>query len=199
LTPLTRRQPFKTLYILSRVVLLLFLIPLWAVRYALFPRPRASWTLTECLMIRILKFMVPMNALCGLPPLAIDKKKGIPENELKETSFVWIPPVDKELVKGAASDSTGKIQPERTPGYVWPKGNGEGGPVIGDEGMVGLWIHGGGYMMGNGSEKFGETGECWFYLPGMLIITTDGSPLDRCREEAFPGKFCSLEVRCDIF
>jgi len=42
----------------------------------------------------------------------------------------------------------------RIPGYIWPKAGDLG--KSDDSALVGLFVHGGGYMMGNGSETFGE-------------------------------------------
>jgi hypothetical protein len=83
----------------------------------------------------------------------MDKTREVQDAELKETSFLWLPPADDSLVHGIAKDDLTK--PVRIPGYVWPKGGSlkEGG------GLVGLWLHGGGYMMGHGGESFGESGK----------------------------------------
>lgn len=91
-----------------------------------------------------------MNAACGLSPQSTDKTRTVPESELKETSFIWLEPAPSHLIRNEAKDE--KIQPVRIPGYVWPKG----GDLGKDGGLVGLFIHGGGYMMGHGGESYGE-------------------------------------------
>ncbi|KAJ7622692.1 Alpha/Beta hydrolase protein [Mycena rosella] len=91
-----------------------------------------------------------LNAQCGISPQSTDKTREVPQAELKETSFVWLEPVSDALVVGIADDV--KVKPIRIPGYVWPKNT-----ALETDGLVGLFIHGGGDMMGNGSESFDET------------------------------------------
>ncbi|KAJ7466940.1 Alpha/Beta hydrolase protein [Mycena latifolia] len=143
------RQPLKAIYILLRVLALFPLIPFWAFS-SLISRPRASWTIKECVSIRLVHWMMPLNARCGISPLCTDKTREVPQTELKETSFVWLEPISDSLITGIAVDE--KVKPVRIPGYIWPKNTAfESGR------LVGLFIHGGGYMMGNGSESFDET------------------------------------------
>lgn len=97
---------------------------------------------------------MPLNATCGLSPLATDKTRQVPETELKETSFVWIEPARDDFLKGPASDPL--VSSIRIPGYIWPKAGDLG--KSDDNALVGLFLHGGGYMMGNGSESFAECG-----------------------------------------
>ncbi|KAK0459339.1 Alpha/Beta hydrolase protein [Desarmillaria tabescens] len=92
---------------------------------------------------------MPIIPLCDIPAQSMDKTRQVNEAELKTTSFVWIEPADNSLIKGVAKDEkVGKI---KIPGYVWSKGSPlkHGGHV---SGLVGLWIHGGGYITGDGSE-----------------------------------------------
>lgn len=119
-------------------------------------------------MVSLIRWLMPLNARCNLSPLCTDKTREVPDKMLKETRFVWIEPANEgEFVKGPAEDE--KIKPVRIPGYVWPKE----GRWEGYGGLVGLFFHGGGYMMGNGSESFGELGEfssC--QSTGYLVFTT---------------------------
>ncbi|KIJ40324.1 hypothetical protein M422DRAFT_49241 [Sphaerobolus stellatus SS14] len=153
--PITYTQPFKALYISLRLASIFLLIPTWTLWHALIKKPHPSWTLKESLISRLIRWLMPINAQCGLHPLSLDKTQEVPDSKLKETSFVWIEPPESSIIRGAALDRDGKVKPVRVPGYVWPKGG-----VIGEgegEGLVGLFFHGGGYMMGNGSEYFPET------------------------------------------
>ncbi|KAK7440991.1 hypothetical protein VKT23_016771 [Stygiomarasmius scandens] len=187
--PLTTHHPvFKTLYIIARLSHLLILIPLWTAWYA-FPANRnphrslfrsrnargygqvdgnednGPWTLRECVSIRLIKWMMPLNSKCALAPLSLDKSRleERPEREreiekegkekMKETGFVWVPPVPREYIKGVANDS--QVKAVKLPAYVWPKDSDLNGGNAED--LVGLWIHGGGYMMGNATEKYGES------------------------------------------
>jgi hypothetical protein len=150
--PLTFHQPFKGFYVFARVSSLIILIPAWGLYYSIY-RPRESWTLKECISNRMIRWFMPLNSYCGLHPLSLDKTKEPSPKNLKETSFVWIDPVDDSLIRGIALDD--KVKPMKVPGYVWPKAQ----TLEAADDLVGLWIHGGGYMMGNASESFGESGK----------------------------------------
>ena len=166
--PIWYKQPFKTIYIASRLLALIALVPSWLITYSLFPRPRASWTLGESVLVRILRWIMPLNATCGLSPLATDKTRQVPETELKETSFVWIEPARDDFLKGPASDPL--VSSIRIPGYIWPKAGDLG--KSDDNALVGLFLHGGGYMMGNGSESFAE---CGMRSYSLLIFNVSSS------------------------
>lgn len=151
--PITHYQPAKAIYLSARLLALLVLVPSWLAYYTVAKRPRPTWTLKQSVIVRIIRWVMPLNALCGITPLRTDKARAVPQSELKETTFVWLEPADPALLVGEALDD--KIQPIRIPGYVWPKG----GELGEDGGLVGLFIHGGGYMMGNGQETYPETSE----------------------------------------
>ena len=111
---------------------------------------------------------MPLNATCGLSPMATDKTRQVPETELKETSFVWIEPARDDFLKGSALDPL--VSSIRIPGYIWPKAGDLG--KSDDTALVGLFVHGGGYMMGNGSETFGDCGmRLYYYSCGMLSLS----------------------------
>ena len=165
MTTIWYKQPFKTIYIASRLLALIALVPSWLITYSLLPRPRASWTLRESVLVRIIRWIMPLNANCGLSPMATDKKRQVPETELKETSFLWIDPAKDNFLKGSALDPL--VPSIRIPGYIWPKAGDLG--KSDDSALVGLFVHGGGYMMGNGSETFAECGTQLYYL--VLIFT----------------------------
>ncbi|KAL0576036.1 hypothetical protein V5O48_005943 [Marasmius crinis-equi] len=146
--PWTNRQPFKMAYILGRVVLLLVFIPSWAL-YSIVKKPRASWKIGECVAVRALRWFVPLNAACGLSPDSVSKTN--PPSKFKESSLFWLEPANEKLIVGIAKDE--RVRPVRVPGYVWPQGSRLDEE---EDGFIALFIHGGGYMMGNGTEKFGE-------------------------------------------
>ena len=148
--PIWYRQPFKSTYVTLRIIALVALLPYWTAYYSVSRRPRASWTLKESVVVRLIHWLMPLNAKCGLSPLCTDKTRAVPQGELKETTFVWLAPADSSLIRGPAKE--GKEVPMRIPGYIWPRG----GDLGKSGGLVGLFIHGGGYMMGNGTESFME-------------------------------------------
>jgi hypothetical protein len=95
---------------------------------------------------------MPLDATCGLSPMATDKTRQVPETELKETSFVWIEPPRDDFLKGSTVDPLVSCSI----------------PISGRK--LGIWEYWmvplllvcscmeGGYMMGNGSETFDECG-----------------------------------------
>jgi hypothetical protein len=54
---------------------------------------------------------MPLNATCGLSPMATDKTRQVPETELKETSFVWIELARDGFLKGSAPFTSSVIYP----------------------------------------------------------------------------------------
>ncbi|KAJ7210018.1 Alpha/Beta hydrolase protein, partial [Mycena pura] len=165
-----RRQPLKGIYITLRLLALIPLVPAWAIA-SVFLRPRPSWIFAECVVIRIIRWVMPLNVQCGLSPQSTDKTREVPQEELKETSFVWLEPVPDSLIVGIAADD--RVKPVRIPGYIWPKN-----ANLKTDGLVGLFIHGGGYMMGNGSESFEETSESIPHWFDSLTGSADVAPLD---------------------
>ncbi|TFK38485.1 Alpha/Beta hydrolase protein [Crucibulum laeve] len=150
--PLWYHQPFKAIYISTRLLSLIALLPFWTVLYTVTSRPRSSWSLRESVMVRLLRQLITLVADTGISPLSTDKTHEVPQHELKESSFIWISPADSDAVRGPAVDEL--VKPVRIPGYVWPKGRTLDEDNSG--GFVMLFIHGGGYMMGSGHESFPE-------------------------------------------
>ncbi|KAL0069249.1 hypothetical protein AAF712_003613 [Marasmius tenuissimus] len=149
--PWKNQQPIKGLYVLGRVLSLLLLVPSWSLYYLLAKKPRASWTVGQSVAVCALRWIVPLNAECGLSPDSVSKVN--PPSEFKESSLIWMEPANEKLVRGLAKDE--RVRPVKVPGYVWPRGKGLDDDDA-QEGFVALFIHGGGYMMGNGTENFGE-------------------------------------------
>ena len=58
--PLTRKQPWRTLYLMYQVITTIFLrLPLWVIYYALpSNRPKSTWTLKRAVMIRAVKLLM---------------------------------------------------------------------------------------------------------------------------------------------
>ena len=67
-----------------------------------------------------LRRMMRINEATGVMLEYTDKTKEIDDRSLRETSFVWLSPVEDPLVKGMARSEEAK--PTRVPGYVWPQG-----------------------------------------------------------------------------
>jgi len=75
-----------------------------------------------------------MNEVTGIMLECTDKTEEVDDGSLQETSFVWLPPVEDPLVKGAAKSEG--IKPTRIPGYVWPRG----AKLAESHGYVGYWV-----------------------------------------------------------
>jgi hypothetical protein len=80
---------------------------------------------------------------------------------------MWLHRTDENIVRGIACDD--KIDLIRVPGYIWPKGS----PLESRNGLFGLWIHGGGYLVGSGSESYPESGIYEQLVPSSLILTRE--------------------------
>jgi len=119
--PLCFRQPFKGLYILQRALSTLLLVPYWVIKYCrASSRPRPTWTLSETVFVMALRRMMRINEATGVMLECTDKAEEVDDRSLKETSFVWLPPIEGPLIKGTAKSEA--VKPTRIPGYVWPQG-----------------------------------------------------------------------------
>jgi hypothetical protein len=104
-----------------------------------------------------------LNATCGISPMATDKTRQVPQTELKETSFVWI---------GPARDCV--MYPHSWLYLAKSWGAGDLGKLD-DSALVRLFVHGGGYMMWNGSKSFSECGMRLYYYTLLYCGMLSGS------------------------
>lgn len=119
--PLCFHQPFKGLYILQRTLSTLLLVPYWVIKYyRASSRPRPTWTLSETVFVVALRRMMRINEATGVMLECTNKGEEVDGKSLKETSFVWLPPIEDSLIKGTAKSEA--VKPTRIPGYVWPQG-----------------------------------------------------------------------------
>ena len=81
----------------------------------------------------VLRRMMRINEATGIMLECTDKTKEVDGRSLKETSFVWLPPLEDLLVRGAASSED--VKPVKIPGYVWPQGT----KLAESKGYVGYW------------------------------------------------------------
>nr|VWO98772.1 Mannitol dehydrogenase [Ganoderma boninense] len=153
--PLTRRQPFKTFYIVYLLITIIFFhLPYLCIRFALpRSRPARSWSLKRSILVTVYR-----EILIKLPTkLGLDASRKPPKSndELRGASFVWIEGLDKdsdafcgELRKAA---SVTGVQPGKVlaywifrPGTVVPQNL---KATEGEE--VALYIHGGAFILGS--------------------------------------------------
>lgn len=81
----------------------------------------------------VLRRMMRINEATGIMLECTDKTKEVDAKSLRETSFVWLPPVENLLVHGMAKSED--VKPKRIPGYVWPQGT----DLAESHGYVGYW------------------------------------------------------------
>jgi len=67
-----------------------------------------------------LRRMMRINEATGIMLECTDKMEEVDDRSLRETSFVWLPPLGDPLVEGAAKSED--VKSARIPGYVWPQG-----------------------------------------------------------------------------
>ncbi|KAI0748180.1 alpha/beta-hydrolase [Daedaleopsis nitida] len=151
----TRRQPFKSLYIVYLLTSVTFVrLPWWCVWYL--PRshrPRPSWPLKRCIIVTAYREILTKLAL----QLGIDASRPPPksDDELKNAKFVWIDGLteDSEVFCGElrrAADIN-NVHPTKVAAY-WMFKSGTSVPtdLKAKEGeLVALHIHGGAFYLGS--------------------------------------------------
>ena len=80
-----------------------------------------------------LRRMMRINEVTGIMLECTDKAEEVDDKSLRETSFVWLPPVEDLLVEGVAKSE--EVKSTRIPGYVWPQGVN----LVESHGYVGYW------------------------------------------------------------
>ncbi|KAL5484805.1 hypothetical protein ACEPAI_7447 [Sanghuangporus weigelae] len=145
---LARIQPFKSVYVGSALIGLLFVrIPSWALRNLLPSwRPRKSWTIGRCIQVNLTRYLMGLgNAVGGLghnpTAKALEIGKGV--------NGVWIDAVP-ELITGDVKKwaEIAGVESVNIPGY-WQNKAGEEitmGEAPKPSEKVLLAFHGGGYM-----------------------------------------------------
>jgi len=138
-----------TLSSLRNILVYLFVrLPWWVIKYTQpWNRPRASWTLKRCLMVKTIKWLLATDIkLPGLSRKIADHRAIRAGNGV---NGVWIPAAP-ELVVGQIKEyaSAAHVEPARIPGY-WMHKEGlniaVGQKPSKDEKIL-YFIHGGGYV-----------------------------------------------------
>lgn len=153
------KEPWKTLYVVQRLVTTLVLVPLWTLYYCIAPRtvrPRASWNLRQIISVKFRRRIFKVTEVAGVTWETRDPDIAPDEKSLKETRFEWAEPLPEQFRTGILDQHS---VPFRQVGcYVWPKKppspplrNPErpaylGVGVDGDHThLIGVFMHGGGY------------------------------------------------------
>ena len=181
------REPYKILYVLYRLTTTLLLVPYWVAKYSLFSilqsltpskchllsrylsRPRPSWSLRQVIYIGFTRRMYKVTELAGVTWGTRDPLEEPAQQSMKETAFVWVPPlreVWRTGVLGVGTTADGgrrsaKVDFTRVGCFVWPKertldrsvavdvdmeNESEDAGKFGDNiKLVGVFMHGGGY------------------------------------------------------
>jgi len=180
------REPYKILYVLYRLTTTLLLVPFWVAKYSLFSilqsltpskchllsryfsRPRPSWSLRQVVYVGFTRRMYKVTELAGVTWGTRDPLEKPAQQSMKETAFVWVPPlreVWRTGVLGVGTTTNGgkrfaKVDFTRVGCFVWPKektldgsvvvdvdveGKGESADAGDDIKLIGVFMHGGGY------------------------------------------------------
>ncbi|GAA5916578.1 hypothetical protein JCM6882_002548 [Rhodosporidiobolus microsporus] len=167
--PYSSPRLLKWFYCTHRVSSSLFLLPYWAIKYALCTRPRKSWSLAETLLIDFTRRVSAITDMAGVQHATRDPTEEPDCASLKETRFEWVPGIAGDLVCGVVDDEG--VRPLKRVGtFIWERAddvredyaNGNwkddeldredfddestaGESTVGSGDLVGLYFHGGGY------------------------------------------------------
>ncbi|KAI1795806.1 alpha/beta-hydrolase [Ganoderma leucocontextum] len=153
--PLTRRQPFKTFYIIYLLTTTALVhLPYLCIRYALpRARPTTSWSFKRSILVAVYR-----EIIMGLPTkLGLDASHKPPKSnvELKAASFLWIEGLsgDSDAFCGELRRATGinGVQPTKVLAYwIFRPGTAIPQDLKATEGeKVALYIHGGAFILGS--------------------------------------------------
>lgn len=115
-------EPFKTIYVLQRVLTTMLLVPCWVIYYGILPRrfrPRASWSIKQIIVVKFMKRVSRVVEVAGVTWGTRDPTVAPEEGSLKETRFTWVPALPEELRTGIVDDDQVQCMPIGT--YIWPK------------------------------------------------------------------------------
>ncbi|GAA6002369.1 hypothetical protein JCM10207_001085 [Rhodosporidiobolus poonsookiae] len=168
--PYSSPRLLKWFYCTHRVSSSLFLLPYWAIKYAFYKRPRASWSLAETLLIDFTRRVSAITDMAGVQHATRDPTAEPDHSSLKETRFEWVPGVAGEMCSGVVDDEN--VRPLKRVGtFIWERaddvrldyqnGNWKDAEVdnesideeasvgynddVGSGDLVGVYFHGGGY------------------------------------------------------
>jgi hypothetical protein len=115
-------EPLKSLYVFQRLLTTILLVPLWVIYYSAVPRslrPRPSWSITQIVVVKFTKRIYKVTEVAGVTWGTRDPTLEPNEKSLRETHFVWVPPLPRDLCTGIVNDD--QVLPQRVGTYVWPK------------------------------------------------------------------------------
>jgi len=178
-------EPYKTIYVLQRILTTLILVPCWVIYYGVMPRnrrPRPSWTIPQIVVVKFMKRIGKVVEVAGVTWGTHDPTVEPDKSKLKETRFEWASPLPEDLKTGIVDDAMVECKPVGM--YVWPKDphpivharkaskekpnaapipaskrsyDVENGAADPPPKLVGIYLHGGGYCHYSAHEKSGTS------------------------------------------
>lgn len=146
-------QPFKALYLLYFASSFVFVkAPFWSIRFIVpANRPRKTWSLKRAMIVRALQELFSMR-VTPRSKLRDHLAAEIPDSQLVDSKFVWIPPLPNDLFSGElrrVAEITG-VQPTKIAGF-WILKNGSSQSWTGPKAKPGektiLHMHGGAFYV----------------------------------------------------
>ena len=154
-TPVYAHQPWKSLYVMQRILSTLALVPYWLVIYAILPRrcrPRPSWSLIQLVHVYVIRRIYKVTEVAGVTWQTRNPQSAPDERCLKCSRFQWIEPLPEDLRTGVVASHVPFC---RVGAYVYPKDipemlrfvneDNNFSPSSGQDAVIGLFMHGGGY------------------------------------------------------
>ncbi|KAG8704085.1 hypothetical protein FRC08_002454 [Ceratobasidium sp. 394] len=152
LSDFARTEPFKTLFILHKLAVILVKLPIWVAFYVRHSnRPRASWSLTKAVLIKALRNM-PELAMRSGRFNGRDVTKEVALKDCRGTRFIWLEAVPLNLIIGQLKQfaQVAGVESVRIPAYgfgQWESGS-TNVRLAGDSEKIVMHLHGGAYVMG---------------------------------------------------
>lgn len=115
-------EPLKSIYVFQRLLTTILLVPVWAIYFSVLPRsfrPRPSWSITQIVVVKFTKRIYKVTEVAGVTWGTRDPTQEPNEKSLKETRFVWVPPLPSEFCTGIVNDD--QVQTQKVGTFIWPK------------------------------------------------------------------------------
>ncbi|KAG8747019.1 hypothetical protein FRC10_002819 [Ceratobasidium sp. 414] len=147
LSGLTRTEPFRTLFTLHKFAIILLKLPIWVALYVRRSnRPRASWSLTKAVLVKVLRNMPDLAMRTGRFN-GRDVTKEVALKDCWGTRFIWLDGVSPDLITGQVKQfaEAAGAQNVRIPAYgfgQWDSGS-TGVRLAGDGEKIVMHLHGG--------------------------------------------------------
>lgn len=163
------RQPWKTIYITSEVLLIITLLPVWAVTF-LFTRPRPTWSWTQSMLVAVVRRLADMpNAVGAFLPFP-DYRAIEPTSNAEGAWIDGVPDLITAELK--VFSAVANVAPVRIPGYWYAKKGFPRKPAspVEPNQRVFLLIHGGAFTQLSAHPKCMTS-----TLPQSLVELSDNA------------------------